>query len=133
MHSLHPELTRAMAVMLDKLDASLRAGGYGGPPVATYLAGGMAVHYHRENSVEWQGLGNETRAVQLRVFSPIDLAVSKISRFSEQDRNDILALAERGLFTASQLRTHAEEALQYYVGDTNWVRGTIDLICADIG
>ena len=72
------------------------------------------------------------RLIHLQVFSPIDLAVSKISRFASQDREDILLLASRGFFTTEQLRTHAVAALDYYVGNTHWVRGTIDLICEDI-
>lgn len=43
MHTLHPELTRAMGAMLDKLDVFLRSGGYSGEPVRMYLAGGMAI------------------------------------------------------------------------------------------
>jgi len=86
----------------------------------------------QENAVEWQGIGNERRLVHLYVFSPLDLAVSKISRFASQDRDDILLLAARGYFTAEQLKAHAVEALDYYVGNTHWVRGTIDLICEDI-
>jgi hypothetical protein len=46
MHTLHPELTRAMSAMLEKLDGFLRAGGYGGEPVRMFLAGGMAMHFH---------------------------------------------------------------------------------------
>lgn len=87
---------------------------------------------HRRNAGEWPGIGNERRLVHLYVFSPIDLAVSKISRFAPQDREDILLLASRGFFTADELRTHALEALDYYVGNNQWVRGTIDLICEAI-
>jgi len=187
MHTLHPELTNAMSAMLNKLDSSLRSGGYTGAPVSMYLAGGMAVHYHcgtrytedvdasfsarllisakdltvdyvredgvpstlyfdanyndtfalmhpdyRESSVEWEGIGNETRCVHLRVLAPLDLAVSKISRFSEQDQADIHSLADAGLIAPDKLRAHALEALDYYVGNTAWVRGTIDIICSEI-
>ncbi len=188
MHQLHPELTRAMAAMLDKLDAHLRTGGYAGDPVRMFLAGGMALHYYcgtrytedvdasfsvrllvpareltvdylredgapsslyfdanyndtfalmhpdyRENAVEWVGLGNELRLVQLFVLSPLDLAVSKISRFAEQDREDIVSLARGGYFTPVQLKAHAMEALDYYVGNLDYVRLSIDLICEEIG
>ncbi|MEI7820003.1 MAG: DUF6036 family nucleotidyltransferase [Verrucomicrobiota bacterium] len=188
MHSLHPELTRAMAAMLGKLDALLRDGGYAGEPVRMFLAGGMALHFHcgtrftedvdatfsarlllplneltvdyrredgtpsalyfdanyndtfalmhpdcRKDAVEWRGLGNETRLVQLFVLTPLDLAVSKISRFSPQDREDIALLASRRFFTAAELRGRALEALQYYVGNTAWVRGTIERVCAEMG
>ena len=38
-----PELTAALEEMLDRVDASLRAGGYSGEPVKMYVAGGIAV------------------------------------------------------------------------------------------
>jgi hypothetical protein len=87
---------------------------------------------HRESAMEWDGIGNERRMIHLHALSPVDLAVSKISRFSPQDREDIHALARQGLITSSILRTRALEALDCYVGDTRWVRGTIDLICDDV-
>ena len=56
-----------------------------------------------ERSCEWEGIGNEKRLVQLRVLSPLDLAVSKLARFSEQDQMDIAALAAENYFTAGEL------------------------------
>lgn len=87
---------------------------------------------YRDNSVEWPGIGNEDRLVRLRVLTPIDLAVSKISRYSEQDRNDILLLAAGDFFTIDEFREHANEALDYYVGNLNSVRLTIDQLCKDM-
>jgi hypothetical protein len=88
---------------------------------------------YRENAVEWTGIGNERRKVHLYVLTPLDLAVSKISRFSPQDREDILLLARARLLTSGGLRRHALGALDYYVGNTEWVRGTIEIICEEIG
>ena len=176
MHDLHPELTQAMGMLMDKLDAILRDGGYSGEPLQMYLAGGMAVHYHcgtrytedvdasfshrlllpykelvveylredqtrssiyldptyndtfallhpdhREDSVEWQGIGNERRLIHLRVFCPVDLAVSKLSRFTQIDQQDIRDLARHRYFTTPELQKRAVEALDYYVGDTRWI------------
>jgi len=87
---------------------------------------------YRENSIAWSCEGNQNRLVKLRVLSPIDLAVSKISRYSEQDRSDILLLASRKYFTADQLRKHSEEALDYYVGNMHTIRLTIDQLCKEI-
>lgn len=87
---------------------------------------------YRADATEWPGIGNESRLVRLFVITPVDLAVSKISRFSPQDREDILLLASRDLFTAAQFRQRACEALDYYVGNTAWVRGTIEQVCAEI-
>lgn len=85
-----------------------------------------------EDSVEWAGIGNERRLVQLRVLSPVDLALSKVARFAGNDQEDILALAEAGLFTSKQLLSRAHEALAYYVGNTSMVRQSVQLICERI-
>ncbi len=76
---------------------------------------------HRASCVEWKGIGNEKRLIHLLVFSPLDLAVSKIARFSENDQADILALASHRFFNSTQLQAHSREALEYYVGDTRWI------------
>lgn len=41
-----PELSGALRTMLDRMDASLREGGYTGEPITMYLAGGLAVNYY---------------------------------------------------------------------------------------
>jgi hypothetical protein len=187
MHELHPELTQAMATLMDKLDAVLRASEYDGDPLQMYLAGGMAVHYHcgtrytedvdasfshrfllpykelvveylredntrssiyldptyndtfallhpdhREDSIEWQGMGNERRLIHLRVFSPLDLAVSKISRFTSIDQQDIRDLARHCRLTSPELQKRAVEALDYYVGDTRWIHLNLRQISEEI-
>ncbi len=187
MHSLHPDLTRAMGQMMDRIDGFLRDSGYTGEPVQMYLAGGMAVHYHcgtrytddvdatfsrrlilpfeklviaymretgtpssiyfdttyndtfallhpdhRESCVEWEGMGNERRLIHLLVFCPVDLAVSKLSRFSPNDQADILALARNRYFTTAQLQSRATEALDHYVGETRWIHLNLAQISQEI-
>ena len=170
MNKAFPELSDALSQLLDLMDASIRKGGYDGPPITMYLAGGMAVNFycgtrytedvdafythrvhvgpcevsyrhkdgnpsflyldnnhnpkfgllhenHGRDAVEWTGIGNEKRKIHLFVLSPVDLAVTKISRFSTQDCEDILALARAGLFSADQLRDRAMEALGVRIGD----------------
>lgn len=180
-----PELTAALGEMLDRMDGSLRAGGYAGAPVIMYLAGGVAVNYYcgtrytedvdasfsrrwvlpkdlavnyrrrdgseafiyfdhnyntsfallhegfEEAAREWQGIGNETRLVQLRVLAPLDLAVSKISRFSEQDRADIRALAGEGFFSAEELQAHAVAAMRDFIGDKRPLLTSLELLRRD--
>jgi Nucleotidyltransferase of unknown function (DUF6036) len=63
----------------------------------------------------------------VRLLSPLDLAVSKIARLSDQDRDDIAALARREMISATALRTRAEEALAGYIGDLNRLRTSIDI------
>jgi len=71
----------------------------------------------------------DRKVLDVRVLAPIDLAVSKLGRFSDQDREDILLLAERGLIDAKALRRRAEEALKAYVGNLTSTQNTIDIAC----
>ncbi len=71
----------------------------------------------------------DSRALDVRLLTPLDLAVSKIGRFSQQDRDDIAALARNGLISATKLRRRAEEKLRDYVGNTARVQGSIELAC----
>ena len=73
------------------------------------------------------GLAREP--VEVRLFSPLDLAVSKLARFAEHDRDDIRSLARAGLIEQSALRRRAEEALAGYVGESRRIRTSIALAC----
>jgi hypothetical protein len=73
--------------------------------------------------------GIDASRVETRILSPLDLAVMKIARFSEQDRADIELLAREELIDARSLRRRAEEALQDYVGALDAVRTSIALAC----
>lgn len=68
----------------------------------------------------------DPQVLDVRILTPLDLAVSKLSRFSEQDRADIAALARRSLIDPKSLELRATEALGGYVGDTTRLRGNID-------
>lgn len=167
------ELTGAFIGIVDKIDESIRSGGYGGPQIKMYVAGGLAVNYYtgarftndidasfssrialppakelcatykgsdgkesllyfdnnynttfalihpdfENDALEWAGCGNERRLVQVCVFSPVDLAVSKLSRFSQNDSNDIIALASVGLISDEAVRNRAMGAMAYYIGN----------------
>jgi len=73
--------------------------------------------------------GVDKRLIDVKVLSPIDLAVTKLFRFADQDREDIELLAKRGLIDSASLRKRAEEALGGYVGDVGSVRTSIDIAC----
>jgi hypothetical protein len=79
--------------------------------------------------------GVDAGVLEVRVLSALDLAVSKLGRFSSQDRDDIASLARRKLISSTKLRRRAEEALTGYVGDTTRLQGSIEMavnIVADI-
>jgi len=73
--------------------------------------------------------GLEPNVLDVRLLTPTDLAVTKIGRFTSQDRDDIAALARRGLVRSALLRTRAEEAVDNFVGDTTRLRGNIETAC----
>jgi Nucleotidyltransferase of unknown function (DUF6036) len=57
--------------------------------------------------------------IQLFVLSPVDLAVSKIARWADNDREDVQALVRLGLTTANAIEQRAHAALVGYVGNQN--------------
>lgn len=57
-----------------------------------------------------------TDQMRVHVLSPVDLAVSKIARFADNDREDIQSLVRLGLTTADEIEQRANSALTGYVG-----------------
>jgi Nucleotidyltransferase of unknown function (DUF6036) len=83
--------------------------------------------YEDSKPVEVPGV--DKKLLEVRVLTPVDLAVSKLARFTDQDRADIELLAKKGLVNSASVRQRAEEALQGHVGDLNSVRTSIELAC----
>lgn len=83
----------------------------------------------REDSVPLTLTDIDAKVLDIRLLSALDLAVSKIGRFSSQDRDDIVALARHRLVRSAPLRRRAEEAAGGYVGNVDGVRTSIDLAC----
>lgn len=71
--------------------------------------------------------GIDRRRLEIRLLTPVDLAVSKLARFSGQDQDDIRELARRGLITAAALRRRAQSALPDYVGNLARIRKSIGI------
>lgn len=78
-------------------------------------------------SIEVPGINR--KRLDVRILSPVDLAVSKLARYAQPDREDIKALAAAGLLDPAKLRRRAEEALAGYIGRANDVRISIDHAC----
>lgn len=83
----------------------------------------------QEDSVPLTLKGSDAGVLDVRLLSALDLAISKISRFASQDREDIIALARHGLIRSSPLRKRAEEAAQAYVDNLDTLRTSINLAC----
>lgn len=54
--------------------------------------------------------------LRVHVLSPVDLAVSKIARFADNDKEDIAALVRLGLTSADEIEQRATSALSSYIG-----------------
>ena len=54
--------------------------------------------------------------IRVHVLSPVDLAVSKISRLSDNDRDDILELVRLGFTTPDEIEQRARASLDGFVG-----------------
>jgi len=82
-----------------------------------------------DDSVPLRLKGIDASVLDVRLLSALDLAVSKISRFSSQDRDDITTLGKHGLIKSAALRRRSEEAMANYVGNLDTLRGAIGLAC----
>jgi hypothetical protein len=60
--------------------------------------------------------------LQTLVLSPVDLAVSKIARWAENDRDDLAALVKLGLTDANAIEQRAIEAMAGYVGSLQMLK-----------
>ncbi len=60
--------------------------------------------------------------MRVHVLSAVDLAVSKIARFADNDKEDIVALVRLGLTTAEEIEHRATGALVGYVGGQAMLR-----------
>ncbi|MGE4073874.1 MAG: DUF6036 family nucleotidyltransferase [Lysobacterales bacterium] len=65
--------------------------------------------------------------IDLRLLAPVDLAVSKIARFAEVDREDIASLVQAGLTDAAAIAQRAREAVTAYIGNPADIRHKIEL------
>lgn len=54
--------------------------------------------------------------IRVHVLSPVDLAVSKIARFADNDKEDIATLVRLGLTSADAIEQRATSALAGFVG-----------------
>ncbi len=60
--------------------------------------------------------------IRLYVLSPLDLAVSKIARWADNDKEDIADLVRLGLTTADEIEQRATQAIGGYVGGLPMLR-----------
>ncbi|MFN2376415.1 MAG: DUF6036 family nucleotidyltransferase [Candidatus Binatia bacterium] len=119
------EYVAAFRAIVTRIASTLGGTGRRLPAVRMYGAGGAAMHFYTGELVSEDV---DAAVLEVQLLSPVDLAVSKISRLSDQDRGDIVALVRRGLVDAKAVRQWAEQALGGFVGNLGRVRNSIDIV-----
>lgn len=69
-----------------------------------------------ERAVAAAGALGDNPVFDIHVLAPLDLAISKVGRWSTDDQLDVEALAKAGLLDADELDAKAHEALSTAVG-----------------
>jgi uncharacterized nucleotidyltransferase DUF6036 len=88
---------------------------------------GLLHEQAHEDAVALSLEGIDPRVMEVRLLSPLDLAVSKVGRLSQVDRDDIALLVRRGLVDPAALRKRSEEAMADYIGDLTRLRNSIEI------
>lgn len=83
------------------------------------------VHEHYQRDAVPVDLG--VAHIDLRLLAPVDLAVSKIARFADVDREDIASLVAAGLTDAAAIAQRAREAATAYIGNPADIQHKISL------
>jgi len=77
---------------------------------------------YRENSIIVKNLG----AISVRVLTPEDLIISKLSRFAENDESDAKLLIRAGIVDKEKLIERFNKASLYYIFDKKMVNLALD-------
>ena len=83
-----------------------------------------------ERSIPLEELPLES-ALHLHVAAPIDIAISKLGRATDQDVDDIMALLRAGFIVTAELRQLALQAIDMYVGNKEPPRSILTNILHD--
>jgi hypothetical protein len=86
-------------------------------------------HDAHDDSVPLTFKSIDASILDVRLLSALDLAVSKISRLSSQDRDGITTLAKHGLIKSAALRRRSEQAMDNFVGDLEALKDGINIAC----
>ncbi len=81
---------------------------------------------HEDYQVDALSIDLGTTMLKPHILSPVDLAVSKLSRFAANDQEDIVALVSAGLTSGEAIASRAREALSGYVGNAATLLSHLD-------
>lgn len=73
-------------------------------------------------------IGQEMSPLQVYIAHPIDLAISKLGRFTDRDHDDISTLIQAGKINLDDFDRIAREAIDYYACDKATVSSYLRLI-----
>lgn len=77
---------------------------------------------HEEDALIVEGTEFKVKNICLKILTPVDLAVSKIARFTGKDREDIRQLALHQSLNVLEVEERTTEALDYYIGNTTMLK-----------
>lgn len=66
--------------------------------------------------------------IKAHILAPEDIAISKLPRFSNKDKEDIQLLVRNDLIDYEKFRSLAEDALFYYIGDDGNIKYGIEYV-----
>ena len=86
---------------------------------------------HEDYQQDAIGVDLGLKLISVKVLSPIDLAVSKLARYADNDRQDIQQLVRLGLINADEIEERAASALTAFIGGQRMVKLNIDQAVAE--
>lgn len=95
--------------------------------IDTNYAPQLAMMHEDYQEDSWLVKMDDLENIELRVFSPVDLCVSKITRLCETDIQDIQTMVRFGHCTPAEIRERAQDALTGYYGNQRSLQINIDL------
>lgn len=81
---------------------------------------------HEDYQIDSIPINLNVEHFDVRLLSPVDLAVSKISRLAENDCEDIRSLVSKGLTTADEIEERAHAAMGGYVGSLTTLKQNLN-------
>ena len=84
---------------------------------------------YRERAIPMEGFEGE-QPLHIFIAAGVDLAISKLGRFTDNDQSDIEQLIEYGRVNVGQFVTLATEAIDYAVGNRSAMLGCLKLVTA---
>lgn len=85
-----------------------------------------------DNAIPVAVRGVDPKLLTVKLLSPVDLAVSKVARLTDKDREDIRTLARAKLFTAKEFKDRALEALSGHNVSVAQIRSHIEVAVKDV-